>query len=78
MTDHVLTIIAIIVPAVVAIIAALIKTSRRNIPHKQPPTQIDVVKDELDTLKRQVERQHIKIDDLSERLAWLEGRDSKE
>lgn len=77
MSEHVLTIIAVIIPAVAVIIAAVVKTSRRNIPHKVPPTQIDIVKTELDDLKRQVERQHIKIDDLSERLAWLEGRDSK-
>lgn len=77
MTEHVLTILAILIPAAVAIIIAIIKRPKKYLPPSQPPTEIELLKGDMDDLKTQLERQHIKIDDLSERLAWLEGRDSK-
>lgn len=77
MTEHLLTILAIAIPAAVAIIVAIVKRPKKyQLPHL-PPTELEVLKKEMKELKTQLERQHIKIDDLSERLAWLEGRDSK-
>lgn len=65
--------LGILIPAVAAIVVALIKTQRRPGIKHEPPTAIESLQDEVDTMKREIERQHIKIDDISERLAWLEG-----
>jgi len=77
MSGHFLTFVAIFVPAVVAIIVALIHTIRKRPSKDYKITELDIVKDDVETLKTQLELQHIKIDDISERLSWLEGRDSK-
>jgi hypothetical protein len=72
-----LVFLGIVIPAVAAIIVALIKTQRRPAAKHTPPTAIETLQTEVDDLKREIERQHIKIDDITERLAWLEGRDNK-
>jgi hypothetical protein len=77
MTEHGLTILAILIPAAVALIIAWIKRPKKYLPPAQPPTELDVLKEDMEELKTQLERQHIKIDDLSERLAWLEGREGR-
>lgn len=69
--------LGIVIPAVAAIIVALIKTQRRPAAKHVPPTAIEALQTEVSDLKREIERQHIKIDDITERLAWLEGRDNK-
>ena len=66
--------LGIVVPAVTAIIVALIKTRRHPNPRTQPLTPVERLQDEVKELKTEIERQHIKIDDISERLAWLEGK----
>ena len=69
--------LGILIPAITAIIVALIKTQQRTTIKHQPASPVQILQNEVSELKTQLERQHIKIDDISERLAWLEGRDSK-
>jgi hypothetical protein len=74
---HVL--LGIVIPAVVAIIVALIRAKSKQVitTENHPPTPMEILDHEVRDLKVELERQHIKIDDITERLAWLEGRDSK-
>lgn len=66
--------LGIVVPAVAAIAVALIKTQYHPKTRHNPPTEVETLQTEVKELKTQLERQHIKIDDISERLAWLEGK----
>lgn len=79
MATEIFVFLGIVIPAVAAIVVALIKTQRRPGPIQHvPPTPIEVVQSEVKDLKLQLERQHIKIDDITERLAWLEGNLDKQ
>ena len=71
--------LGILVPALSGIILALIKKSHDLTLKKTPSgdSAFNNLKEEVSELKDEIEKQHIKIDDISERLAWLEGRNDK-
>lgn len=76
--DQLIMIAGIIIPAIIAIFVAKLKiSSKKHTIPRQPPSELDIIKQDVDYLLGEIEKQHIKVDDLSERISWLEGQANK-